>query len=81
MYENLIICDMSRQKGLSSTPSCKRASILIYGEFWKKMGWEFTELGFNTLQLLFGVNINLQELNITSFIQLIVYALIAVPKT
>ena len=81
MYENLIRYGTSRQKGLSSTPSCKIYSILIFGEFWKKTGWQFTELGLNTLQLLFGVNMKLQELNITTFIQLIVYALIAVPKT
>ena len=81
MYENLIRCEASRQKGLSSIPSCKISSILIYGEFWKKTGWQFTELGLNTLQLLFGVNMKLQELYTTSFIQLIVYALIAVPKT
>ena len=81
MYENLIRCGTSQQKGLSSTPYCKISSILIYGEFWKKTGWQFTELGLNTLQLLLGVNMKLQELYTTSFIQLIVYALISVPKT
>ena len=35
----------------------------------------------NILQLPFDVNMKLQELNITSFIQVIVCALVAVPKT
>ena len=45
MYENLIRYGASRYQVLASVASCKRSSILIFGQFWKILHSYFAEQG------------------------------------